>query len=130
MVQQGNEPAWSHYVQCGYKDAFLLNNSPCNGNISSEGIPMNAVVTRNIPFAAGLSSSSALGVASTVATLYCQHCIHFKSSPFQVNKYDDAQMARYAEQYIGTMGGGMDQAISCLGQGGAALLIHFHPSLR
>ncbi len=78
-----------------------------------------AVVGGTIPGSAGLSSSSALVVASGLAFL----AVNDKS--FEPMLLAD-QLAR-AERYVGMEGGGMDQAISLLGVAGKALKINFYP---
>ncbi len=81
-----------------------------------------AVVGGTIPGSAGLSSSSALVVASALAFLAANH----KSvEPVLLAE----QLAR-AERYVGMEGGGMDQAISLLGDSGKALKIDFFPLRR
>jgi N-acetylgalactosamine kinase len=79
----------------------------------------NALFFGNISVASGLSSSSALVVASGLAFLETNK-IHF-------NKKELAEHLAKAEKYVGTMSGGMDQAISLLGKEGTALKIDFHP---
>ena len=111
--------AWYHYVQCGYKGAWLLYTHPSTHTPKGDkkiGCGMKMLVGGTIPLAAGLSSSSALVVASTVAALHARN--------FQGTLEELAELARSAEGYIGTMGGGMDQAISVLGE---SRLVHFNP---
>ena len=98
---------------------------------------MNILTVGNIPLASGLSSSSAFVVASTIASIYGAQLYNknyenrnLESANILNQKLDAesiAELCRIAEQYIGTMSGGMDQAISCLGQPGMARLIHFNP---
>ena len=45
----------------------------------------------------------------------------------QFTRTELAEAARLCELYIGTMGGGMDQAISCLAEVGKAQHIQFDP---
>lgn len=80
---------------------------------------MDAVIGSDLPTAAGLSSSSALVVASALALL------HAGGLPIDRG----ALMGRLAaaERYVGLRGGGMDQAI-CLGaRAGTAAHIRFDP---
>jgi len=74
------------------------------------------LVAGDLPIASGLSSSAALVCAA--ALLF---------APPRFDRLALAERARLAEQYVGTLSGGMDQAASLLGQQGQALCIHFRP---
>ena len=76
---------------------------------------LEIVVAGDVPPEAGLSSSSALVVASLLAL-----------SPLE-DRFQLAEEARLAERYVGTLSGGMDHAISLLAQRGHALRIDFRP---
>ncbi len=80
---------------------------------------IDAAVCSSVPVAAGLSSSSALVIAAALAFLTTSDI------PVQVSELMDL-MAR-AEHYVGTKGGGMDQAITLGAQRGFAFRIDFHP---
>ncbi len=73
------------------------------------------LVGGDIPPAAGLSSSSAVVVASLLALGPCDDRVKL------------AERACRAERYVGTLSGGMDQAISLLAEPGRALRIDFDP---
>jgi N-acetylgalactosamine kinase len=77
------------------------------------------VVDGDIPSGAGLSSSSALVVATSLALLAANR----RDIPFA----ELAVRLPKAERYVGTLSGGMDQAISLLAQAGTALRIDFFP---
>lgn len=76
-------------------------------------------VSGNIPPASGLSSSSALVCASALATAFL--------FDLPLNKQLLATLAASSEHYIGTQGGGMDQAIAFLAKRGCASFIEFNP---
>jgi galactokinase len=76
---------------------------------------LELVVAGDVPSEAGLSSSSALVVAAMLAL----------GPPG--DRFELAEEARLAERYVGTLSGGMDQAISLLGRAGHALRIDFLP---
>jgi N-acetylgalactosamine kinase len=78
-----------------------------------------AVVGGNIPESAGLSSSSALVVASALAFL--------AANGVSLERRVLAELLAHAERYVGSEGGGMDQAVSLLAEAGAALKIDFFP---
>jgi len=112
---EGDSPSWFHYFQCGYKAAFAARGE--TGEVSHVG--MKVLVDGNVPKSAGLSSSSALVVASTLATAVANRIV--------LSKTQVAAAAIASEGYVGTMGGGMDQTISCLAQRGKAAQIQFSP---
>jgi N-acetylgalactosamine kinase len=78
-----------------------------------------AVFDGDIPPGAGMSSSSALVVLSALLFL--------RASGREMGRLELADLMARAEHYVGTQGGGMDQAASLLGEAGCALLIHFNP---
>jgi N-acetylgalactosamine kinase len=84
---------------------------------------MDLLVAGDIPIAAGLSSSSALVVACALAYL----SVMGKRLGEAVSRVELASLLSEAEQYVGTRGGGMDQAIILLGQEGCASRIDFAP---
>lgn len=102
---------WTNYFLAGY-GSFLE-----HARVAPR--PLCFLVHGTVPKGAGLSSSSALVCAAILATM----AAHGLSLP----RTQLAELACSAERYVGTMGGGMDQAISLLGSKGTAKLIHFFP---
>lgn len=76
-------------------------------------------VTGDIPIAAGLSSSSALVVACGLALL--------RANQAEFDRLALMDEMADAERYVGTRGGGMDQAICLAGVEDHAVLIEFAP---
>ncbi|KZC08294.1 PREDICTED: N-acetylgalactosamine kinase [Dufourea novaeangliae] len=109
----GGGPDWYKYFLCGVKGALEV--------IPEKGVPSGilAAVWGNIPPNSGLSSSSALVSAAVLLTVH--------ASQHQLSKRELATISANAERYIGTQGGGMDQAIAFLGKAGSAMLIEFNP---
>jgi len=104
---------WGNYVQAAVKG--LLE----EGVVSAPAKGFQALFSGNIPDAAGLSSSSALVVVSGLVFLSANGTTY---DPIIL-----ADILARAERYVGTESGGMDQAISLLGQPGKALRIDFFP---
>lgn len=80
---------------------------------------MFVAVSGNIPPASGLSSSSALVSAAALTTSY--------ANQFSLNKKYLSTIAADCECFIGTQGGGMDQAIAFLAEKGCAQFIEWNP---
>jgi galactokinase len=80
---------------------------------------VDAVVHSDIPVAAGLSSSSALLVAAALAILH--------ANEIEIERLQLAELLAEAERYVGTRGGGMDQAICLAARHHSASRIDFHP---
>jgi N-acetylgalactosamine kinase len=109
--QQGD---WGNYVKAavhGILEAGWVDPKNVTG--------FQAFVGGTIPESAGLSSSSALVVASALAFLAANNT--------QVEKEQLAELLARAERYVGSEGGGMDQAVSLLAEPGKALKIDFFP---
>ena len=108
-----NGHEWFNYFLCGYK-----------GIVDDLGVRdavgMNVVVDGNVPPSAGLSSSSALVCCAALATAHA-------NGVEMPSKQEFAELCAKCERYIGTEGGGMDQAISFLGERNKAMLIEFNP---
>jgi galactokinase len=80
----------------------------------------DAVVHSDIPEAAGLSSSSALVVAFALAVLHA-------NDHEEAERLELAELLAEAEHYVGTRGGGMDQAICLAARRQSASRIDFNP---
>ncbi|HSM06031.1 MAG TPA: galactokinase [Longimicrobiales bacterium] len=101
---------WGNYARAAAVTA--LETFHCRRGIEGQ-------VTSDLPPAAGLSSSSALMVAM------CQALLH--ADRREVPPLVLAEAAAEGERFVGTAGGGMDQAASLLGRAGHALRIEFAP---
>ena len=71
-------------------------------------VGVNCLVSGTIPPSAGLSSSSALVVAATLVKVWAHGLLD------QISKSEIANLCARSERFIGTQGGGMDQAIQVL----------------
>src|SRR5256886_15797883 len=80
---------------------------------------VDALVQSDLPIAAGLSSSSALVVAMALALLH--------ANGVTVPALELIELLAQGERYVGTAGGGMDQAIILGAQAGCASRIDFRP---
>ncbi|XP_045156365.2 N-acetylgalactosamine kinase-like [Mercenaria mercenaria] len=107
-----SQPDWHNYVLCGVKGMteFLTLTNP---------VGMQCVVDGCVPSSAGLSSSSALVCCAALATMQANNQSR--------SKREVADMCASCERYIGTQGGGMDQAISFMARPGTAKKIDFNP---
>lgn len=107
------QPHWWNYFLCGVKgvvEEFKMDNKCAS---------MRCFIDGQIPPSAGLSSSSAIVVASSMATVV--------ANDLNVTKEALADLCAKSERFIGTQGGGMDQAIELLAEKGSAKLIEFNP---
>ncbi|KFB48370.1 AGAP005012-PA-like protein [Anopheles sinensis] len=107
-------PNWYQYVLCGVKgilDSTAIKHDAPRG--------MLIMLSGNIPPASGLSSSSAIVSATVLGTAYMHNAT--------LNKQTLATISAECEKFIGTQGGGMDQAIAYLAQEGCAQLIEWNP---
>lgn len=105
-------PYWYNYVLCGIKGGLEYLKNDFNKGLE-------IIVDGNIPPASGLSSSSALVSASCLSFLFAQG--------ITMNKSEIAALCSSSERYIGTQGGGMDQAIAFLGEKYCAQYITWNP---
>jgi galactokinase len=80
---------------------------------------VDALVDSDLPIAAGLSSSSALLVSMALAIM---HANGVTLEPLEL-----MELLARGERYVGTAGGGMDQAIILGARTGCASRIDFHP---
>jgi galactokinase len=78
-----------------------------------------AMVISDLPAAAGLSSSSALLVAFTLALLDANGC--------EASFEELMEILPDGEQFVGTRGGGMDHAAALASKAGCATLVEFAP---
>ncbi|RCN40533.1 putative galactokinase [Ancylostoma caninum] len=108
-------PKWYDYVLCGWKGIMeRLNCDPIGFDLLVEG---------SIPPSSGLSSSSSLVCAAALTTWM----IHTNKVFEGITREELADLCAIAEHYVGTQGGGMDQAAEVLAIDGGALRIDFSP---
>ena len=115
-VNIANGIQWYNYFQCGYR-GFFDEASEQGSEVTPKG--MNLVVNTTVPLGSGLSSSSSFVVCSFLATSRA-HGVMFDQQVVGTR-------CQKCEGYIGTMGGGMDQAISVTGEKGKAKHVEFFP---
>ena len=107
---------WYNYFLCGHKGIAVREQEGGGGKMHG----MKVLVDGNVPPQSGLSSSSAMVCCSTLATIV--------ANDLQLpSKTQLAELCARTEKYIGTIGGGMDQAISFLAEKGSAFMIDFNP---
>lgn len=100
---------WQNYARAAARVAYAFG--------ARRGI--DARITSDLPAAAGLSSSSALVVAVARAIL--------SANDVDVPVRELAAGLAEGERFVGTEGGGMDQAVCLEARAGSALLIRFEP---
>ncbi len=112
-IPPGPTGDWGNYVR-----AAIQATVPYTEPVVGRGF--DAFVASDLPIASGLSSSSALVVASALAWL------DTNGVPVGSREKLATRLAE-GERYVGTAGGGMDQAACLLGRAGHALAIDFSP---
>jgi galactokinase len=104
------EGEWGNYVKAAAQGLF---------EVIPDLIGFDAVLRSDIPVAAGLSSSSALVVATALALV--------ESNGIALARSEFLELLADSERYVGTRGGGMDQAICVAAKEGHASKIGFNP---
>jgi galactokinase len=104
------EGEWGNYVKAAAQGL---------SEVSPDLNGFDAVLRSDIPAAAGLSSSSALVVATALALV--------ESNGIAMGRSDFLELMADSERYVGTRGGGMDQAICVAAKEGHASKIGFNP---
>uniref|UniRef100_A0A1I7WVP5 GHMP_kinases_N domain-containing protein n=1 Tax=Heterorhabditis bacteriophora TaxID=37862 RepID=A0A1I7WVP5_HETBA len=82
----------------------------------------------SVPESSGLSSSSSIVCAAALTTWTIHTGSGFDGiSSYKLSREELAELCAFSEQYVGTHGGGMDQACEILSEEGRALHINFNP---
>ena len=105
---------WENYLRAAARVVDSLRLRPA---ASCRGV--DAAVVSDLPAAAGLSSSSALIVAFTLALL--------AANRLHAGFEELMEVLPEGEQFVGTRGGGMDHAAALASRVGCASLIGFEP---
>ena len=120
-IEAADQGHWSNYVRAAAKG--LLD----HGVRLDRGI--EGTVTGDVPIASGLSSSSALVVATALALLKANGVeVGQDAGPAPtISRLELATLMARAERFVGLEGGGMDQAACLHGVAGHGLRIDFEP---
>lgn len=119
-------PSWHQYFMCGYRGVL-------ESLSLASSVGMRILVDGSIPPSAGLSSSSAMVCCSALVTLWANVGVEANSGQIKdssgrvIDRKWVADVCRVSERYIGTQGGGMDQAICMLASTGMAKRVDFDP---
>ncbi|KXZ46261.1 hypothetical protein GPECTOR_45g131 [Gonium pectorale] len=106
--------SWANYFVSAYKGVFELLAKTQPDSVP-EPVGLQVVVHGQVPTGSGLSSSAAIVCSSMLATL--------AALGVEAGGLEKAA----AERYVGVTSGGMDQAISMMGQQGVAMHVEFNP---
>ena len=109
-IPRSQEGHWANYVK-----AATHSLTHTYGDLKGMDILFHGA----IPVSAGLSSSSALVIASALSVL--------TANGLSMEPIELAELMAEGERYVGTQGGGMDQAICLLGRKDHAVRIDFFP---
>ncbi|EFJ41193.1 hypothetical protein VOLCADRAFT_98854 [Volvox carteri f. nagariensis] len=113
--------SWANYFLSAYKGVFELLKATRPDSVP-EPVGLQVVVHGQVPTGSGLSSSAAIVCSSMLAVLSA-----LGVPPAELDKAAVAEAACKAERYVGVTSGGMDQAISMMGQQGVAMHVEFNP---
>ncbi|MGH7864280.1 MAG: galactokinase, partial [Candidatus Binataceae bacterium] len=108
---------WGNYIKAAVQG--VVRRCCANDESISRMLGATMVIDGRVPVAAGLSSSAALMVGSTLAFMAL--------NALEYPPLETSEMIALSENYVGTMSGGMDQAASIFGKSNHALLIQFDP---
>ncbi len=108
---------WANYVKAAVQGVIT--------HFCARGIPIDRfsgatfLIDGRVPTAAGLSSSAALTVAAALGFMAV--------NGLELLPREAAAMIARSEWYVGTMAGGMDQAVSLMARRDHAVFIEFNP---
>ncbi|KAI8476482.1 MAG: ribosomal protein S5 domain 2-type protein [Monoraphidium minutum] len=108
---------WANYFLAAYKGVY--DHLKAKGADPPKPVGLQVMVHGVVPLGGGLSSSAAIVCSSALAVL----AVH----GVQLTKGEVADFTCKAERYVGVTSGGMDQAISVMGQPNVAKLVEFNP---
>ncbi len=113
--------SWGNYIKAWVQG--IITNWPTLGSRMDSLHGFEMVMDSSIPPSAGMSSSSALVVLVSLVFL----AVNGIQIDSQEERLALAEVCAASERYVGTQGGGMDQAAILLGVAGHALKIDFNP---
>ena len=123
-IRRAPQGHWSNYVRAAARGLIEDGVGLARGAAPPRGI--EGTVSGNVPIASGLSSSSALVVATALALLKANG-VEMGGSAASLSRLELAALMARAERFAGLEGGGMDQAACLHGVEGHALRIDFDP---
>lgn len=108
---------WGNYAKAAAQAIWGWAEEHSPGSLPLKGL--RGCVGGTIPPGSGLSSSSAMVVAAAFALM--------AANDLAIDPLELAGLLAHGERYVGTEGGGMDQAASILSKPGCVLKINFGP---